>query len=243
MINFFRKQPEDEITKLLKASQQDFRFHQDLVKLRILSSLKSEILTPTKFGVWHFAFMHYGAVIAIVVLCVSVTFVKAAQSQPGETLFPLNKLGEKLVLGLPLSAQQKAQFQTSIVSKRLKSLEQIKTQQDGLTSMEWQNKQLETIKESDESLRSAVETISATQAKFQTLGQTNDAENLSQILGQLDSLAQAHEENVLEIENETLDGNIKQAVDMHLNQIREIHHRTQMMNLKNTPDLNLNPAN
>lgn len=238
----FRKQPDDEITKLLKASRQDFRFRQDLVKLRILSSLHSGVFMPAKFGVWRLIFMHYGAVIAVVVLCVSVTFVKAAQSQPGETLFPLSKLGEKIVLGLPLSAQQKAQFQTSIVSKRLRSLEQIKTQQDGLTDSQWQNKQLETIKESDESLRSAVETISATQAKFQTSGRTNDADNLSQILDQLDSLAQAHEENVLKIENETPEGNIKQAVDMHLNQIREIHHRTRMMNLKNSPDSDPNPG-
>lgn len=243
MTNFFRKQPDDETTKLLKASRQDFRFHQDLVKLRVLSSLRSEIFIPAKNGVWRFTFMHYGAVIAVVVLCVSVTFVKAAQSQPGETLFPLNKLGEKIILGLPLSAQQKAQFETNIVSKRLKSLQQIKAQQDGLTDSQWQNKQLETIKESDESLRSAVETVSATQAKFQTLGQTNDADNLNQILGQLDSLAQAHEENILEIENETPEGTIKQAVNMHLNQIREIHRRTQMMNIKNKLDSNINPTN
>jgi hypothetical protein len=220
-MKIFGSQPNDELTKLLKTSQQDFGFNQELVKMRVTSQLQSEN-QDMKQPLQHHHWMRSSIVTAVVILSLSITAVSAAQSQPGDKLFSLNKWGEKFVLSLPLSIEHKAQVQTSIVTKRLQALKKVQTQPDDL------NRKLKTVNESDESLRNAVEMVTANKAKFRAMGQMAQANRLTPALNQLNDLAQEHEDQIQAIQASMPEGHVRQTMNLRLTEVRGFHQQARI---------------
>ncbi len=159
--------------KLLKDSEQDFRFDEQRVKDRLLYSLRETPIKAPARTFFTFRFMKYSALVAGLVIFLSATFVLALNANPGDRLFGLNKFGENVILSLPLSMEQKAQVQAGIVTRRLEALQEIEAQPAG-PGLE--TKQLETIKESDESIQNAIDTVTANKVKLENSGQTASAE-------------------------------------------------------------------
>jgi hypothetical protein len=218
-MNIFSKKP-DNLTKQLSQSAQNFSFDQEKVKNRLMYSLNdAPIKAPAKIF-FRTRILKYSSVLAAFVIFVSATFAFASSSEPGDKLFPLNKIGEKVILSLPLSAQQKASIQTGIVNKRLKSLETVKVRTE--------DKQLETVKESDESLQNAIEAVSANKKRLEASGHTQGAEKLGQVLNRLDALAEKHEQQFQSIEELISDNEGKQTVRKHLREIKNARRKAHI---------------
>src|SRR6185436_13453840 len=109
-------------------------------------------------------------------LFLSATFAFASNSKPGDKLFALNKLGEDIVLKLPLSVEQQANVQAYIVSNRLQALDQVISKPE--ETLASSTKKLQTIKETDDSLSKAVEAVTKNQAASEASGRTQSAVKL-----------------------------------------------------------------
>lgn len=228
---FFNDEKSKKLLNLLKQSKQDFRFDPANLKAQLIqdiSARRQTVFHPVRMRIWHT--FEYGVALAAMVIFVSATFVFAGNSQPGDRLFPISKLSEKVILSLPLTAAQKARVQTQIVTKRLKALNDIDN--SGNTKI------LETVRESDESLSNAIETVSVKRDDFQAAGNTKAAEPLNEVLGQLENLASEHEQRVEIIRQKMEDKDVQNEIDGHLQQIKhakrkamqELRHEEQQNN-------------
>ncbi len=225
-MKFFSKKP-DNLEKLLKSSQQDFRFDQEKVKNRLMYSLES---APIKAPAKTFATMRvirYAAVCAVLLISISTTFAFASSAQPGDKLFALNKWGEKIILSLPLSVGQRAKIETKIVGNRLKALEAVQTAPE--------TRQVETVKEADTALENAIETVSENKKKMETEQDPANTAILNQALSQLDDLAKLHEQQVQMLEKMIQDHENHAQILLHLHEIKNARHKARL-------ELNLNDA-
>jgi hypothetical protein len=215
MIFFNHDMTEEKMKNLLKAAQQDFRFDQDTVKNRLMPVLDRIEILPYRRTLLTAKSLAYSMSGAVFVVFVSGTFAFASTSKPGDKLFVVNKWRENIILHLPLSVDQKTRFETGIVNNRLRALQTVNVQMPQAQ----ENKKLDTIKESDESLHNAIELVSANKHSLEAEGQTEQAEKMDQALTQLDNLAQQHEQQIQIIEASTEDGTNREIIKQHLHQI------------------------
>ncbi len=216
----------EELIKLLRKSRSNFRFDPDLVKYRLLASVREAgQKTPS-----HFRFsrvIRYSSSFAGLVLVISTTFAFASNSRPGDTLFGLNKFGENVVLQLPLSVQQKALVREHIVTNRLEALDQVQTDHE-VENLESEDRSLEAIKESNESLSRAVDVITENKQKLEAAGKTEAVEKLEHVLDQLQDQAQKREVKIKQIADQTKDAKKKEEIQNHLKKIEESRKKARL---------------
>ena len=218
----FKNEQEEKLKMLLKQNQQDFRFDEQSVRLKLLQAINRTKPAESQTRFFHMTrTIKFASATAVIVIFISTTFAFAANSKPGDKLFALNKFGEKFLLKLPLSAEQKATIQTNFVTKRLEDLEAVQIASST-------HKQLETVKESDESLKEAVEAVSTNRNKLETEGRTESVKKLNRVLNQLNDLAARHEKQIEALETSTTEESVKQVFDLHLNQIKDSRHRVRL---------------
>lgn len=225
-MKLFKSSKQDEdLIKLLRKSRlhkgfggqagSDFEFDPDKVKYRLLSSINQTAQQPIR----HFRFrrvVQYSVGFAGLVIAISTTFAFASTAKPGDKLFALNKFGEGVVLRLPLSVEQKAKVQEYIVTSRLEALDQVQ-----------EAKNLSTVKETDESLMSAVDAITENKKKLEASGKTVAAEKLEKVLDQLQIQAEKREAKIKKLEEETKDLKTKAEIRRHLRKIEESRKKAQ----------------
>jgi|GEM_PF-6766138 hypothetical protein len=214
MMGWFKK--DGKLPDLLKKSAVDFRFDPDSVKYRLLQSMTNSMQAKSKPH--RLKWWHAGAT-AVFVVFLSATFAFASNSKPGDKLFALNKLGENVILNLPLSAEQKAKVEEHIVTSRMQALDSVKSQIE--------TKKLETVKESDITLTAAVAEISQTKAKLKASGNTAAAANLDAVLNRMQKMAQDHEQIIQNFENETSNAEIKIEIHQHGQQIKNSQRKAK----------------
>lgn len=209
-MNFFKDEKRDKLISMLKQSKPDFKFDPNSGKVQLMQSLtRSQIVEPEmKMHSWHI--MRYSLATACLLIFVSGTFAFASNAKPGDKLFPMNKLGEQMILKLPLTDEVRANFQARIVSKRLEALTQVKPEA-----------KLETIKESDESLNQAVEAITTNRQNLRTKGNKQAEARLNNVLNQLESLAQKQQERIEVLQSETDDTQVRLMIDQHLLRVKQ----------------------
>lgn len=222
-MKLFNSKLNSEIINLLKKTRQDFIFDRTGIKNRLMANLENAPIKAPSHPMPVFRFVKYASVIVTILAFLSATFAFASNSRPGDALFPLNKMGQKIVLTLPFSAEKKAKLQTQFVTNRLNDLEKINAAPSNQPNL--QNIQLETIKESDEMLSNAIETISANKNRLRSNGSEKAAQQLDEVLTQLDTLASQHEDQIQEIEDQTQENDIKMTIDSHLTGIKNAHKR------------------
>lgn len=223
-MKLFNSKSDQELIQLLKNSQQDFKFDPNEIKSRLTLSLTTSRMEPVKQKKLTFTFIRYSAsVLAGIVLLLSGSFAFAANAQPGDTLFPINKFWEQAWLSLPWSASQKADLQTGIVAKRLKALQGVNA-----PDSQTRNKQLIIIQESDESIKNAVEAISANRQTSINQGQTDITLQLEQDLTELNNLAQKHTEEIQIIEISVKEGPEHETIQTHLKEIKKSQHKARI---------------
>ncbi len=211
--------------KLKKASSVDFKFDPNPGKYRLLASIEH---AAQKKPALHFSpILKYCLITACLLLFVSGTFVFAANSQPGDTLFSLNKIGENIILNLPLSDLQKAEVQEQIVTKRLEALDRVQAKTETVKT-QLDARKLETVKESDETLSAAIENISKNKQKLEAAGNTQGAEKLGTVLDRLQAKVADREQTIQKIEDETADEPSKTKIRQHLRQIKKSREKAQL---------------
>ncbi|MBX4205302.1 MAG: hypothetical protein KW788_03935 [Candidatus Doudnabacteria bacterium] len=211
-----------KIETLLRQSRQDFGFDSISTKARIMLAVNVRHLS--KDDVRHFSLnprtwpkYAFGASLAMLVV-VSTTGLAFAstKSKPGEVLFPVQKLQNRVVLSLPLPAATKAQIGTKIAAKRLRELDEIQkhpTNKPSMLSAE--------IREAQESIAQAAALVPDNETE-ETDKITSDLEGLSvQHQQALQNLrAAANDDDLkLELENSVKDATITQE------KIRSLKHR------------------
>src|SRR5258708_4734798 len=112
---WFKDEKSEHLKKLLKHSQSQFRFDQSGIKNRLLTSLDTAKIELNHDHFIVFRIVKYSVVPVCLFLFISASFAFASSSVPGDKLFFLNKLGEKIILNLPLSSQQNADIESKIV--------------------------------------------------------------------------------------------------------------------------------
>jgi hypothetical protein len=211
----WKSKKDKELIKLLKHSGSDFDFDPDKVKYRLLASIKSADQKAFR----HFRITHalqYSAAFACLVIMISTTFAFASNAKPGDKLFALNKFGEQVILNLPLGVEQKAKVREYIVTSRLEALDEVQ-----------EAKKLETVKESDESLSTAVEIIAANMKRLEDSGKPEQAEKLEQVLDKLQSKALEKEAKLQELEDKTEDETTKTQIRNHRKKIEDSRKKAQ----------------
>src|SRR5690606_16568898 len=123
-----------------------------------------------------------------VVLLVSGTFSASASSLPGDKLFSIHKLKEKILLTFSPDPVGNAEIQASIVEDRLEALDLLPIQAATPLPQVNEARQLETIKEAETSLNRAVESIQKSRDTMIEKGQDKQVEKLNQVLSNISDL-------------------------------------------------------
>ncbi|MEO8065482.1 MAG: hypothetical protein ABI643_01335 [Candidatus Doudnabacteria bacterium] len=223
-MNLFSRKSNQDLIEQLAKSRQDFQFDRFGIKNKLLMSLENSPEEPVAHKFFTIRLIKYSATFAGLLIFLSTALSFASTAKPGDKLFPLNKLEEKMILNLPLSAEQKADLQVRIVSKRLEALKAV---ENTTNNVRLQAKQLETVKESDASIKQAVDSVSANKNALKGPGKTATEQKLDQVLNQIDDLAQKHEQRIQSLEDSASDKNIKQSLNQHLNEIKNSRHKAQ----------------
>ena len=98
---------EKKILSAWMKKQPEFKYNKEDVKARLMQSVRATPMEEPTFS-W-LTMPNWGLVLtAMVIMISSATFAYADQAKPGDVLFPLNKLNNRLILSMPFSAQTKA---------------------------------------------------------------------------------------------------------------------------------------
>ncbi len=201
-MTWFKNHQEEKIKLLLRESRQDFRYDHESTRLKLLQNLNHYPQPASHTHVWIMA--KYALVAACFVFLFSATLAFTSNAKPGEKLFTLNKWGEQMILRLPLPEEQKMNIENNIVTKRLEALDIV----------EKENKILETVKESDETLNAAVEKIIINKAKI-AVGDDEKTEKLDEALERLDAQAALREQKIKDLEDRVIDQEAKAKIRIH----------------------------
>jgi hypothetical protein len=222
MNNWFQKNEKQKLGSWLK-SEPGFKYDKTNVKQRLMMSVKHASQGEAEETFSWKTMPNWGVVLAaLVIMLGSATFAYADQARPGDILFPVNKLNDKIILNLPFSAQTKARIQAQIVSKRLDALDQV-TKDDSSRPDNSLNrsKKLETIKESRISLTTAIQKVTEAKKMLEDNGNTTGAEALRQTLTHLEELAGQQEEKIQYLEEHAIDKADKKEIGQHLSEIKK----------------------
>ncbi|MBX4186967.1 MAG: hypothetical protein KW802_01755 [Candidatus Doudnabacteria bacterium] len=213
---WFKLSPKDKaLANLLKRSAGDFNFDETSAKFRLLASINRLDQKPApSFHITRV--MWYSTAFAALVITASTTFAFASNALPGDKLFALNKFGEKVILTLPLPVEQKAKVQEYIVTNRLEALDKVDTED------------LETVKESDESLMTAVDAITQNKTRLESMGKTKQAETLEKVLDQLQTKVENKENTIKEIEKRAKDEPTREKIREHLKKIEDSKQKARL---------------
>lgn len=217
-MKWLRSNQDEKLKKLLKNSG-EFQFDPSRVKYRLLSSIDATDQKPVR----HFRLsrvMTYSVSFAGFVIVLSTTFAFASNSRPGDKLFALNKAGESVILSLPLPAEQKAQVEAYMVTQRFEALDQVQVKKSD-------TRPLETLKESDEKLNSAIIHITEQKKRLESRGKTRQAEKLETVLDELQAQAEKREQKIRELQDKTEDKETKEKIEKHLKQIENSRKKAQ----------------
>jgi len=224
-MTFFSEQPDPAVVSLLKRSGVNFKLDQQAKARLLVAIAQADLKRHQPERMHHGLIFKFGLGLAAVVLIVSGTLAAASTSQPGDKLFPVNKLREQFILSLPLSAQAKAKVRTQIVAERFRALDSFpgQTTKDDPTLKQ---RRLATIKESEESLNNAVDAITTTQKNLEASGNLQEAQDLDDVLGNLAQMATQRESAIQALADQSTDGD-QEEINMQLDQFRSARHKAE----------------
>ena len=188
-MNLFNSELNNKIIRQLQAARQNFEFDQAGIKKRLLSAMDSPQSHPLGYSELptRFTFIVLAGV-ATTILAATATFLIAAESAPGDSLFAVNKFREQLILSLPLAPQKRIEVTADIVQSRFEAVDRI-DEQDMRQTGQLMLKRLETVNESRASFQQAVDAISLKQTDLEQTGQNQAATALDSVLSNLTQMA------------------------------------------------------
>jgi hypothetical protein len=199
-MNIFKSEENDKVISLLASAKTDFIFDQKGTKEKLFSKLKHSPQIPKRSSLVsnNIFLFRCGIAFAAIILFIGTTTYVSADSRPGDKLFSLNKLREKILVSLPFNAEHKAEVQASIVEDRLKALDEVPVE----VPLKIEARSLETIKETEQTLNQALENITRAQVKAQDQGKTEKVEKLQGILDRIGEQLEKREQTIEKIEQQ-----------------------------------------
>lgn len=223
-MNLFNLKKYDKLIDLLKRSQQDFGFDQNKIKFSLINQINSSHLNIkqkkrfTEIVQARNIFAHrltYVFASLILFVALGSTFAFADGAVPGDKLFVIDQLQEKVMLNLPLPQETKAQIRTNIVAERAKELNKISNTADQ------DEVKVEAIETSEKSLTTAIEQISQNREQFKQRGNAKAVKNMDNILDRLEQLAEEQENKAGRIHENLKDKKLRDKVELKLHDIRK----------------------
>lgn len=243
-MNIFKSEENEKLISLLASAKADFIFDQKGTKEKLFSKLKhSPQVSAKRSLVSNNTFLFQcGIAFAAIILFITGTAYVSAGSRPGDKLFSLNKLRQKILVSLPFSDEHKAEVQASIVEDRLEALDQV---QESIP-LKLETRSLETIRETEQTLKQAVETITREQAKATESGKTQKAEKLQGVLDRIGEQAEKRQKTIEKLEEQAKKYEAKkEQVEEELKNLRKAREKAIEQIKKNRSDdkKKLDPTN
>lgn len=233
-MKLFENPKSEELIKQLGKSQVDFEFDQVGGKKSLLAAIENiSPETELKSSKRRPFILQFGLALGVVLLMMSGTFAAASKSLPGDKLFSVTKLKERVLLILPFSPQSRAEIQASIVEERLKALDQFPLLESEAPikpdMLQIEARKLETLREASESLHQAVDSIQRKRDEFEKNGQTKQAEQLSKVLSNISEQSEKREKMIEEIEKklEQEDESVKEKARERLEDLKKARNKAR----------------
>jgi hypothetical protein len=209
-----------KITELLRDSKSDFKFNQSGIKNRLLASVENIHLHPKTFEtVTKSNVRRWNAALASglgVVVIFSATLAYADLSNPGDKLYFLDQLSERLELKMPRSGEAKARLQERLVNERVTELNKI----PAINNTD-QTVRLRAIEESQQNLFNAVEETTRIRESLRSKGRDKAVKNIDEVLSNLGQLAEKQEQRVEEFKKYTENENDVLKLEENLEAIKK----------------------
>ncbi len=221
-MKLFNSEKNNQVIARIRATNQNFVFDHQRQKDRLLLALSSP--QPPKDEHWAsygFTFK-FSAGIAITILAASATFLTAQGAAPGDTLFPVNKLREKILLALPLATLKRVEVTAGIAQERFDALDQIPA-----AVPDQIERKIQTVQETQESFQQAVEVISRKQADLEEAGRTEAADTLDRVLTNLNQMAQEHETLIEQLAEQAEDESVQTKIRSDLQLFRQTRQKAE----------------
>lgn len=215
---------------MLKASKQSFRFDQNQIRFNLLKNIDK----PAQFESKPFFSYKLATVFAALILFIGLgtTFAFANAAKPGDKLFAIDTLQEKMLLKLPWPEETKASIRTRIVHERIAELNEItkKERRDEI--------KLKAIDASGQSLNKAIESTVMHRDKLKKRGKTERAAKLNETLNKLEELASKQEMETDRIKQNVTDPEVRNKIDERIEEIQNLRNRVRAPDVqKNSEDL------
>lgn len=204
-MSLFKPSQHDKVISLLKKTRPgfNFKYDQENGRLRLMEAIKDRPQEPEQ-SLWRNPLMSVSLSLLALVLVITGTFSASASSLPGDKLFSLYKMKEKILLILSPDPMSQAEIQASIVEDRLEALDLL-PEQSTVPLPQLEVRQLETLKEAEASLNHAVESIQKSRDAAIKKGEEKQAEKLDNVLSNISDLSEKREKVVEEIEKQVKD--------------------------------------
>ncbi|MGE5392214.1 MAG: hypothetical protein ACM3NH_00500 [Candidatus Saccharibacteria bacterium] len=219
---FNRKSEKRDIPHALNCSGRDFPFNQAGVKARLMLSIAAAPQPQEPY--WTFRRfllpLSIGSGTLAIIFALSTTLAAASNTVPGDNLYFLNSLQEKIALSLPLPAEQKADIRLGYVYQHINEVSKV---QDRSTDV-----QIKTLKQSQEFITETInKTVTAEQAMRQK-GRTKSADSLNRDLSEVQVITDQHVQRLEQLKEEAgTDQSIKDEIDQHLTEIKNARQKAR----------------
>ena len=230
-MKWFNDEKLSRLQKQLKYTELDFKFDHQGVKNHLMQSIVeqkySQAGSRAKFGMRRRVVSWAAGSLALVVFISSGTLAFADNSAPGDKLFFLDKFQEKIILSLPLPSEKRADVQAKIVTERMNELTELKKLENQSSI------KLRAVKESEESVTRAIESVTTVKTELEKRGKSKQAEQLDSVLNRLDDLAGKQETEISEIKKKLKEKGDVEKADKSLLEIKKARNKVRT----NSPDL------
>lgn len=222
IFNFIKQNK--ELIRLLRSSQQEFKFDKQKVKNNLLSEIQEQQLNTTADRVKNWSgsgtlnrhrFALGLAVALVFVTGIGATLTQANSSKPGDRLYFLDTWQEKTLLKLPLLGDQKAKIQANIVEERNQELSEL------LENDNHADLKIETVRQVQLELSKTVDDVKKIQSEYSKNGKKQKADNLDTVLDQLENIAGEQETKIEDLRKNQYDELKKDALDHDLEEVRK----------------------
>jgi hypothetical protein len=219
---FNRKPSKYDFPQSLKQSSWDFPFDQAGIKSRLMLSIAMQP-QPEKAG-WNIRRLlvplSVSSASIAVILILTTTLAYASNTVPGDDLYFLNSMQEKIALTLPLPAEQKADIRLGYVYQHIDEVSRVQNRSTEV--------QIKTLKQSQQII---TETIDKTVTAEQTLrqkGKNQSADSLNRDLNEVQAITDQHLQRLEQLkEKPDINQSIKDEIDQHLAEIKNARQKAR----------------
>ncbi|MBX4187961.1 MAG: hypothetical protein KW793_02380 [Candidatus Doudnabacteria bacterium] len=236
-MTIFNSKKTEKLTNILNKARFNFSYDKNGIRNRLMINTEEHQMSMAEQKLRelaHKSFVRKHKIATALCLFLLIAagsgaaLAEADISKPGDKLHSFDQLGEQLLLKLPLTGSQKAKMRANIVDERNKELDYlIQIMPPGTIATQ-------AVKESQESLSSAIEKTTFLKNNFASQGKQAQADKIDEVLKRLQILAQEQEIKVQGMLEKEENRELKRQLEDQIKEIRSAGERAGE-GLKNNP--------